>query len=158
MPAEPTKPFVCPLFTSKNSGRQFTAARTVMYGCSGQHPSVGVQLAEPFPSIHQERGADPSCLHRLGCKSWVTQVWFLAGIYYHLPELQRSKPRVRGASVCIHLKLQPSYSFRGEQERIMCDGTDNRGFDWRWFDYTTAHLVGSSVQGKVQVWCHPTLK
>ncbi len=63
---------------------------SVMYWCSGQHCSVSIQLAEPF---HQERGADLSCLHRPGHISWVTCVkgWI---IYCHLPELQRSRPRV----------------------------------------------------------------
>ncbi len=35
---------------------------TVMYGCSGQHYSGSVQLAEPFCIVHQERRANLSCL------------------------------------------------------------------------------------------------
>ncbi len=36
---------------------------SVMYGCSGQHHSGGIQLAEPLHSICQEKGANLSCLH-----------------------------------------------------------------------------------------------
>ncbi len=46
-----------------------------MYGCSGQHRSRSVQLAEPFCWVHQ-KGADPSSsLHRLGHKFRVTCMW-----------------------------------------------------------------------------------
>ncbi len=47
---------------------------SVMYGCSGKHHSISVQLAEPFCIIHHEKEADPSHLHRLGRTSWVTFV------------------------------------------------------------------------------------
>ena len=91
---------VCPPGPRFNASAQ---VRVVMYGCSGQHRSLGVQLAELFCSIHL-KGADPSCLHRLGCKSSHTCVGFRA-VYSNLPELQRKKPRARGASIYIHLKL-----------------------------------------------------
>ncbi len=47
----------------------------VMYGCSGQHRSRVIWLAELFHSICQVRGAYPSCLHRLCHKSGVTHMW-----------------------------------------------------------------------------------
>ncbi len=45
----------------------FETTVSVMYGCSGQHHSRVVQLAEPFHTVHQEKGANPSHLHKLGC-------------------------------------------------------------------------------------------
>ncbi len=32
-------------------------------GCSDQHRSIGLRLAEPLCGIYQEKGADLSCLH-----------------------------------------------------------------------------------------------
>ncbi len=47
----------------------------VMYGgCSGQHRSEVLQLAEPVYIIHPERGADPSHLCWLGHDESVTHM------------------------------------------------------------------------------------
>ncbi len=101
---------------------------SVMYLCSGQHHSGVIQLAELLHIIHLERGSNPSYLHRPGGKSWVTHV--KGSELFIVTYLSFREGSPRGASVWIHLKLGWSGSFRGEWERIMCDQTANRGFNW----------------------------
>ncbi len=65
------------------------------------------------------------------------------------------KPRVRGA--CSFYTLEAVHSFRGEQERIMYDRTDNRGFDWRGFDCTTTSIfIWAERQNAIVECCNMT--
>ncbi len=76
-----------------------------MYGCSGQYRTICLQLAEPLCSIHQERGADPSYLHWLGCMNRSTykrlNYLFIEPAWASVKEAQ-SEGEVWA---CIHLKL-----------------------------------------------------
>ncbi len=124
----------------------------VIYWCSGQYHSRVIQLAEPFCVIHLERGANLSCLHRPGCKSWVTHVKSSELFIVTCLSFRQGSPKWGVQSIQIHLKLGQSHSFRAEWERIMCDWTANQGFNWPWFDYTTGDVCTHNILTTKTCW------